>query len=192
MKTIIVGTNRPQSNSRKIANVIIEIYKKMGESNIEIIDLAELPLNELNGSKYGLSTNSTAIDNAISKIKSSEGLIMIVPEYNGSMPGALKYFIDFWPYPAAFEKRPVAFVGLGGMFGGLRPIEHLQQVFGYRNSYIFPERIFLMNVWKMITNDQINEPSALERLTKQAQGFSKFCRALANEKLDANSIQAET
>ena len=55
---------------------------------------------------------------------------MVAPEYNGSIPGALKYFIDLLPFPEAFEDRPVAFVGIAsGRVGRFAyGIEHLQHV----------------------------------------------------------------
>jgi NAD(P)H-dependent FMN reductase len=189
MKTIVVGTNRPGSNSRKIADIITEIYTKMNES-VEIVDLKEFPFHELKADSYG-EVLPAHLNSYFHKINKSDGLIVVVPEYNGSMPGVLKYFIDFWSYPDAFEHRPICFVGLGGIFGGLRPVEHLQQVFGYRNAFIFPDRVFLINVWKIITENKITDNLVMELLINQAKGFQKFCRALQNEKLDANNLIQE-
>lgn len=187
MKYILVGTNRPNSNSRKIAEIIHKIYLDL-EENVEILDLKDFPFQDLKGELYGKSLPES-VSSWVSKINSAEGVILIVPEYNGSMPGALKYFIDFWSYPDSFEHRPVCFVGLGGMFGGLRPVEHLQQVFGYRNSFIFPDRIFLQNVWKNINGQgELTDKVALELLIAQSRGFQAFCRALRNEKLDAHHL----
>ena len=163
------------------------MYKELDET-VEIIDLKDFPFHELKGELYG-KTLPENVAPWIQKINSSEGLIVVVPEYNGSMPGVLKYFIDFWSYPDAFEHRPVCLVGLGGMFGGLRPVEHLQQVFGYRNSFIFPDRVFLQNVWKHIdAQGEITDKTAAELLMNQAKGFKSFCRALHSEKLDANHL----
>ncbi|MEY4615955.1 MAG: hypothetical protein RJB66_915 [Pseudomonadota bacterium] len=187
MKYILVGTNRPNSNSRKIADVIQSMYKEQNEE-VEILDLKDLPLHELKGEFYG-KTLPESVAHWIKKINESEGLIVVVPEYNGSMPGALKYFIDFWSYPDSFEHRPVCFVGLGGMFGGLRPVEHLQQVFGYRNSFIFPDRVFLINVWKHLTaQGELTDKVASDLLKSQVLGFQAFCRALHSEKLDARHL----
>lgn len=187
MKYILVGTNRPNSNSRKIADSIQAMYKDLDEV-VEILDLKEFPFHELKGELYGKALPET-VSLWIRKINESEGLIVIVPEYNGSMPGALKYFIDFWSYPDAFEHRPVCFIGLGGMFGGLRPVEHLQQVFGYRNSFVFPDRVFLVNVWKNInTQGELTDKVAEDLLISQAKGFQAFCRALHAEKLDARYL----
>lgn len=184
MKHIIIGTNRKDSKTKQVGLFVQKLYREQGEE-VEIIDIAELNWSNLHHGVYG-QVDEPSWKKAVEKILTSEGLIMIVPEYNGSYPGALKYFIDYWKYPESFQGRPVAFVGLGGVFGGLRPVEHLQQVFGYRNSYIFPERVFLLNVWKLLDQGEIKDPLMLQLLRNQVTGFQKFCRALKGEKLHAN------
>ncbi|MDZ7716989.1 MAG: hypothetical protein U5J95_12320 [Balneolaceae bacterium] len=42
------------------------------------------------------------------------------------------------------DKKPIAFVGeANGAFGGMRAVEQLQQVVGYRHAHVFPERVFI-------------------------------------------------
>lgn len=188
MKYIISGTDRPGSNTMKVAKHVQSIYKNLGE-HVEIIDLQEMkaPLHE--NLQYG--TTSDGMKPYMEKVLHSEGLIVICPEYNGSMPGILKYFIDHLKYPDSFEFRPVCFVGLGGMFGALRPVEHLQQIFGYRNAYIYPERVLLMNVFKILdANGAITDDVCNQLLIKQAKGFKKFTEALTAFAIDANATIA--
>ncbi|MFN7906069.1 MAG: NADPH-dependent FMN reductase [Pseudobdellovibrionaceae bacterium] len=185
MKYIISGTDRSNSNSLQVSNFILKLYQDIGV-DAEVIDLAKVNLFS-KGPQYGQKEMSSNLHESIQKIDKSEGLIIVCPEYNGSMPGVLKYFIDHWKYPESFEFRPICFVGLGGLFGGLRPVEHLQQVFGYRNSFIYPERIFLMNVWKILKDGEITDPLMKDLLLKQTNGFQAFCKALNQSKLDALS-----
>jgi chromate reductase, NAD(P)H dehydrogenase (quinone) len=186
MKYIIAGTNRPGSNSLKIAKIMQALYKEINEET-EIIDLQEFPLKELDGTQY--SKNKPAwLQEANRKLVSSDGIVIIVPEYNGSMPGVLKLFIDHLEYPNAFLHRPISLVGLGGMFAGLRPVEHCQQVFGYRNAFIYPDRVFLPNVWTMIENDKINRADVMQLLVDQTKGFTTFVHALKTNGLHACSF----
>ena len=118
-------------------------------------------------------------------VLASDGLVVVTPEYNGSVPGVLKYFIDMLPFPESFERRPVCFVGLAaGIWGALRPVEQLQAIFGYRNALIFPERVFMPGISKLLdasgkfTNDDIPK-----RLTSQATGFVDFVEKLRAKKL---------
>ncbi|MCB0379369.1 MAG: NAD(P)H-dependent oxidoreductase [Bdellovibrionales bacterium] len=183
MIKIIAGTNRAGSRSLELANIIHNIYSRLNQKS-EVFDLAKLPLSELEPTHY-TGEKPANIQLALDEIMQAEGLVIVCPEYNGSMPGALKYFIDHWKYPEAFEHRPVCFVGLGGRFGGVRPVEHLQQVFGYRNSFIYPDRVFLMNVWGILKEGKIQDELIMDLLEKQAQGFCRFIKALKSENLSA-------
>lgn len=186
---ILVGTDRPKSRSAEVAQFIEPHYQELGHET-RIMNLADLDLPSLNGSHYGADKPAT-IAKAVDDLLTAEGLVVVCPEYNGSMPGVLKLFIDHWKYPESFEHRPVCFIGLGGMFGGLRPVEHLQQIFGYRNSFIFPDRIFLQNVWGVLKEGKIENPTVCELLLKQAQGFSRFIKALKSEKLHAGDYNPQ-
>src|SRR5690606_13821395 len=141
MLTIISGTNRPGSNSRKITQQVVELYATLGEQ-LDVVDLAFLPQEVFNPLSY--SQKPAAFQPFADKILQSEGLIVVVPEYNGSFPGVLKYFIDMLPFPESFENRPVSFIGLSaGQWGALRAVEHLQTIWGFRNAYIYPRRVFI-------------------------------------------------
>src|SRR5882724_3442955 len=150
MITLIVGTNRPGSNTRKVARHVEEIYAEL-KVPLHVLDLAQLPPEIFSPSSYAEKPASfRPFADAILK---SSGLIVVTPEYNGGMPGVLKYFIDMLKFPESFEKRPVCFVGLSaGVWGALRPVEQLQLIFGYRNAYVYPERVFLPNI-----NDLLDE-----------------------------------
>lgn len=189
MKYIIAGTDRPGSNTLKISKFVQGLYKDLGE-DVEILDLQELKKHLHEDLLYG--TTSEGMKPYMQKVLSSEGLIVVTPEYNGSMPGILKYFIDHMKFPDSFEYRPVCFIGLGGMFGALRPVEHLQQVFGYRNAFIYPERVFLMQVHRHLDAEgKLTDEAAKNLLIKQAQGFQKFADALRSFQLDANAFIAK-
>ncbi len=168
----------------QLSKIIQEIYKEEGES-VPIIDVAEMDFADSTG-MYGDSV-PPKMRAAIDLINEADGLIIVCPEYNGSYPGALKLFIDHWKYPLTFENRPICFVGLGGRFGGLRPVEHLQGVFGYRNAFLFPERVFIFEVWNILKNGILLDARLTDLLRQQARGFMAFTRGLSAEKLDANS-----
>ncbi|WP_413557004.1 NADPH-dependent FMN reductase [Bdellovibrio sp. HCB209] len=188
MKYIIAGTDRPDSKTLKLAYYIQGLYKEQGET-VEVIDLKDVKEHLHTGPHYG--KEHAGLQPYLDKLVASEGLVVICPEYNGSMPGALKYFIDHMKFPETFEYRPVCFIGLGWMFGGLRPVEHLQQIFGYRNAFIYPERIFITNAPKVLNDNGEPQDETIKKLiVKQITGFRNFVSALSAFKLDANSVIA--
>lgn len=182
MYLIISGTNRPDSRTLEVAKIMERLYIKKKQP-VEILDLNTIGLENLNSSHYGETKKPESIQQAIEKVNSAEGLVVVCPEYNGSMPGALKLFIDHWAYPLSFEHRAVSFVGLGGRWGGLRPVEHLQQVFGYRNSFQYPDRVFITNVWDVLKNGTIKDKTINTLLESQVDGFIRFTAGLKSQKL---------
>ena len=186
MITLISGTDRIDSNTFKLTKYIQSLYQDLGQET-QIIDLAKVKSDMLSGPYYGGKNQPAELQTWTQMILDSDGLVVVVPEYNGSYPGILKYFIDHMKFPDSFESRPVCFVGLGGIFGGLRPVEHLQQVFGYRNSYIFPQRVFLINVHKIFVNNEITDPLVKDLVNQQTKTFVKFVGALKTAGLTATS-----
>ncbi len=184
MIEIIAGTDRVDSNSGKVARLLLSDYKLLG-TEANLIDLSLLDFSCAVGANYKPATGDFAA--AVDRVSRAEGVVLVVPEYNGSYPGALKLFIDYWRYPESFEHRPVAFVGLGGRWGGLRPVEHLQQVFGYRNAYIFPNRVFISNVHSVIRDGKVHDPLIEDLLKVQSREFLRFVRGLRAEELSANA-----
>ena len=177
MITIVAGTNRRGSITSIFADNISSIYSRH-EVKSKVLDLAELPPETFSPDAY-LEKPPKVLE-FTSHILDSSGIVIVVPEYNGSMPGALKLFFDLLPYPDSFEGRPVGYIGIAsGQFAGLRPVEHLQQVFGYRNAYNFPRRVFVPAVHEVadLTNG-ITDHKIKNRLSEQAEQFLAYCRSL--------------
>lgn len=172
---LLAGTNRPGSNTRKVAANIKAIYEEL-KTPLKVIDLAELPPEIFDPSSYGAKPE--AFRPFADSILESSGLVVVTPEYNGGPPGVLKYFIDMLKFPESFEARPVCFVGLSaGQWGALRPVEHLQQIFGYRNAYLFPRRVFLPGINGLLDDTgRLKDDELRQRLKDQAQGFIEFVK----------------
>ena len=173
MITIIVGTNRPGANSRKVAHFVRSLYEAQNEL-VCTLDLMDLPAAIFEPAAY--AEQPEAFAPFAEAVVSSKGLHLVLPEYNGGFPGVLKYFIDMLPFPESFEERPVAFTGVAaGQFGALRPVEQIQQIFAYRNAYLFPKRVFIMGVDEVIDDaGGITDAALRERLEDQVNGFAAY------------------
>lgn len=175
--TLLSGTNRPGSNSRKVTSIIAELYREAGQP-VDILDLVDLPPEIFHASSYAEKPASFAPFSEA--ILASDGVHIVTPEYNGGVPGVLKYFIDMLKFPESFEHRPVVFTGVAaGMWGALRPIEQLQAIFGYRNAYLCPERVFLPGIFDALSDDgQLDDAGSMKRLRAQVAAFIKFAGKL--------------
>jgi NAD(P)H-dependent FMN reductase len=181
---LIVGTNRPGSNTRKIATHVEECYQALGVP-LRVLDLAKLPPEIFSTSAY--ETKPASFQPFAEGVLQAEGIIVVTPEYNGGMPGVLKYFIDMLKFPESFERRPVCFVGVAaGIWGALRPVEQLQMIFGYRNAFLHPERVFLPRVGDLLdASGRLKDADLLKRLQAQAAGFVEFVERVKGVKLRA-------
>jgi chromate reductase len=154
---------------------------------LQVLDLAELPPEIFSPASYAQKPKS--FQRFADGILQSDGLHVVTPEYNGSVPGVLKYFIDMLKFPESFNKRPVCFVGLSaGIWGALRPVEQLQAIFVYRNAYIYPERVFLPGIRDQLDEaGRLKDLELLERLASQAEGFVQFVERVRQVKLRTGS-----
>ena len=91
MITIISGTNRPHSNTLKLAKYYQKSLLKRGQES-QLFSLEALPDTIIKTDLYG--KRSEAFKPIQEMMSSTEKFLFIIPEYNGSFPGVLKTFID--------------------------------------------------------------------------------------------------
>ncbi|MBN8248183.1 MAG: NAD(P)H-dependent oxidoreductase [Verrucomicrobia bacterium] len=177
MIVVLSGTNRPESNTRRVTGHLSELYSEL-KIRHEILDLATLPAGVFEPASYG--EKPAGFRPFADAVLSASGLHIVTPEYNGGMPGVLKYFIDLLKFPESFDRKPVCFTGLAaGMWGALRPVEQLQAIFAYRNAHLFPERVFIPGIGNQLdAQGRLRDAELVGRLRRQAEGFAAFVARL--------------
>ncbi|AWE48748.1 MULTISPECIES: NADPH-dependent FMN reductase [Streptomyces] len=126
---IIIGSTRPGRNGEAVARWVHEVAAERTDAEFEIVDLLdyELPvLDEAYPASLGNYTQPHTRAWA-EKIASLDGFVIVTPEYNRSVPGALKNAIDF--LYAEWNNKAVGFVSYGSV-GGTRAVEHLRGIAG--------------------------------------------------------------
>lgn len=177
MIEIVCGTNRPGSNSLRVARLLLAAYEKLAVP-ANLLDLRELPAAIFEPASYAVKPASFLPFQE--RVLAASGLHMVTPEYNGGFPGVLKLFIDMLAFPESFERKPVAYVGVAsGQWGALRPVEQLQMIFGYRNAHAYPQRVFIAGVHNKFSDEGgFKDAEVLGRLETQAAGFAEFARSV--------------
>lgn len=170
---IISGTNRPNANALRIAKILAATYQRL-DVPFDLLSLTDLPADMFQPGAYAAKPPS--VQALQKRVLDALGLHVVTPEYNGSFPGVLKYFIDMLKFPESFDAKPVAFVGeANGAWGALRAVEQLQHVFGYRNAHIFPERVFIAAIKEKFDADgNLIDTAIASRLTHQAERFAQY------------------
>lgn len=173
---IISGSDRPNANALRVSTYLKKKYEAL-EKHMEVgvINLQQFPTAAVQGGKYGIKT-PYEVKKFIQPLLDADGLVFVCPEYNGGYPGILKLFIDYLPFPESLDKKPVAFVGeANGTFGALRAVEQMQQVVGYRNAHVFPERVFISRINKNFDDQEgIRDDFQQDLLEAQIENFAAF------------------
>ena len=109
--------------------------KKLAPENveIEIADISEIPM--YNGDIEAIGSPEP-VKILKEKIKNSDALLIVTPEYNYSIPGVLKNAIDWVSRPVAdspLNNKPLGIMGAGGMSGTIRAQLHLRQIAVFTN-----------------------------------------------------------
>lgn len=124
---VVVSTVREGRLGRKIADWYIDQAKKKAEDvEFEILDIDELDLPLFNEPLPPLYHQYSELQNKLAgSIASADGFVFITGEYNYSVPGSLKNFLDY--IYAEWGRRPATFVGYG-VHGGVRAIQDLVNI----------------------------------------------------------------
>ncbi|TDE47935.1 NADPH-dependent oxidoreductase [Nonomuraea mesophila] len=126
---IIVGSTRPGRKAEAVAAWVHALAAPRDDATFEVVDIADYALPHLDepvppraGQYSHPHTHAWA-----QKIGAFDAYVFVTPEYNASVPGALKNAIDF--LYAEWNGKAAAFVGYG-IQGGTRAVQHLRQILG--------------------------------------------------------------
>jgi len=180
MILVIAATNRPGSNTLRVARLVRAMLADSG-CEAELLSLEELPQSLFDPSSY--AEKPAAFAAIQEKVLAMDGVLVVTPEYNGSFPGVMKYFLDMLRFPESLYEKPAAFIGLAaGRWGGLRSVEQLEMIFQYRNAHLYGRRVLLPGIDSALDSDgALVDPELASRVRQAVHGFALFCHRLACE-----------
>mgnify|MGYP001822238951 CR=1 FL=1 len=145
MITIISGTNKKDSNSRFIARHYLNALAGK-EQEVKMLCLSEIDFSFINNMMY--SDRPEYVRELQSEyFNPAEKFIFVVPEYNGSIPGALKFLIDALDVRSAFRDKKAALVGVAtGRAGNLRGLDHLTGILQHMRTNVMPGNLPISKV----------------------------------------------
>ncbi|MGD9895781.1 MAG: NADPH-dependent FMN reductase [Candidatus Methylacidiphilaceae bacterium] len=178
---ILIGTNRLGSRARLVGAQLVRLYAEL-RADARAIDLGLLSAEV--GSPRAYADRPAEVSRFAGLLREAQGVVIVLPEYNGSFPGVLKLFLDLLPHPSPLEGKPISLVGVArGRFGGLRAVEQMQNHLLYRRSHPYPYPTLLSDIDLLLGRGaRIEDPSVVKRLREQAEGFLRFVERLAPEK----------
>jgi chromate reductase, NAD(P)H dehydrogenase (quinone) len=120
-------------------------------------------------------------------IRSADGVIIVSPEYNWSIPGGLKNAIDWVSRlkEVPFTNKPVALQSCsGGLLGGARMQYHLRMTLTTLDAFLFGKPEVFVNFSAKKFDEKtlalIDQPT-IDMVKQQLAGFEKFIRRLSGK-----------
>jgi len=180
MKQIIgiSGSLRQGSFNAALLRAAVELAPD--SLNIEIGSIRDIPLYNFDVEK------DEGIPPAVTRLKeqiaAADGLLLVTPEYNNSIPGVFKNAIDWLSRPPAdiprvFGQRPVGLIGASpGNFGTiLSQNGWLATLRTLGTRPWFGASLYVAGAGKVFDESgALIEPAIRERLRKYLQGFADF------------------
>lgn len=181
----ILGTNSDHSTNRLLLQFIQKHFKD--QANIEIFEIKVLPaFNKPKDRKAPHGVQELA-----DKIREADGVIISSPEYNHSVPAALKSTLEWLSYTnQALIDKPVMLTGASyGKLGSSRAQSHLRQMLDAPElkARIMPSSEFLIGYSLQAFDDNGNltdqrKIEALERIFNDFVHFVDITNQLVNAK----------
>lgn len=169
----IVGSIRKDSYNKKIANFMEDRYK--GKLDIEI-----LPLNDIPMFNEDLEEDPPqVVKDFKSRIKESQGVLFVTPEYNHSIPGVLKNALD-WCSRAdrVMANKPSFIIGASnGDIGTARCQAHLRLVLntgGIAVNNLQRNEILIKNVQDKFDGDKLIDETTIKYLDRTVDRFIQW------------------
>jgi NAD(P)H-dependent FMN reductase len=147
----LVGSLRAASVNRQIAGLAaatapagieVNLYRGLGGG------LGELPLyNEDIDTPVDLPASAAALRGAVAH---ADAILVVTPEYNGSIPGALKNAMDWLSRPYGrngLSAKPLAVIGASmGQYGGVWAHDEARKSFGIAGANVVDAATFSLPI----------------------------------------------
>ncbi len=172
----ICGSLRKGSFNKSIVNALPALAPASMKF-VEAPSFASFPI--YNADDQNSSGFSAAIKKLADAIRLADGVVIVSPEYNYSVPGGLKNALDWVSRlkEQPFANKPVALMSAsGGPMGGARMQYHMRQIMVFLNARVFntPEVFVSAVQTKVSDKGELNDEATKDIIRKQLSAFQLF------------------
>ncbi len=175
-----VGSLAKESVNRKLATALVRLAPRG-------LKMEEIPIRDLPHYSYDYDVayppQGKALKNAIARM---DAVLFVTPEYNRSIPGALKNAIDWASRPwkqNSFAQKPSGIIGTSpGKIGTAVAQQHLRSILAFCNSPLMNAlEAYIEFTPGLITDDgKVTVPSTEEFLRSYMQEFHTFVQRVTS------------
>jgi chromate reductase len=178
---VLIGSLRKESLTRKYAHAVAKLLPASLEP--EFIELGDLPLYNQDLDDEG--TPPAAWTAFREKLGAAEAVLFFTPEYNRTIPGALKNAIDVGSRPygkSIWNGKPAAVVSQSpGAIGGFGANHNVRQAVVFLNVPVMPApELYIGNSANLLAEDgSLNNEQSKQVFTQFAEAFAQWVEANA-------------
>jgi len=160
---VLVGSLRKDSFSKAVAKNLSKLFP--ADFNLEVIEIGDLPL--YNQDYDDLDQVPAAYTTFREKMQTMDAILFVTPEYNRSVPAALKNALDVGsrPYGASvWDNKPAEIVSVSpGAISGFGANHHLRQSLVFLNMPTVQQpEAYIGNVMNLLDdNGDVNNPDTI-------------------------------
>jgi FMN reductase len=171
----IAGSLRADSYSQMAIQITAQKVRDLG-AEVEILDLREMNLPFCNGGdEYPNHPDVQRLQNAF---QSADGLILVSPEYHGSVSGVLKNALDLMSFDQLSGKVAGFITILGGQSNS-NALNDLRVILRWVHAWSIPEQVAIGSAWKAFTPEgKLSDEKLSERLDQFARSLVDNTRKL--------------
>lgn len=146
MKITILSTSiREKRNSHSVALFLEKYLKDNTDHEINLVDFKKLDLPMYHERLSFLENPDAKTKNFAETIESSDGLVFVVPEYNGGYPASLKNAVDL--LYAEWQNKPIALATVStSATAGAQVMQQIQFVMWKIGAWVVPAKFQVGNV----------------------------------------------
>lgn len=179
MITVISGTNRKKSESLLFARQMVAFLEANTDEAIKLLPLESIPHDWFHADMYEKDQQSSSLrDLQDEYVLAAQKFLFVVPEYNGSIPGVLKLFLDacsIREYQTNFKNKKAAMIGVAtGRAGNLRGIDHLTSILHHMGTLIMPAYLPISKIGGLTEEGSILDKATLKAMEQFAINFLAF------------------
>lgn len=164
----IAGSLRRDSYSVQALELAADRIKALG-AEVEILDLRQMNLPFCNGGDdYPDYPDVEKLRNAV---KEADGLILVTPEYHGSVSGVLKNALDLMSFEHLSGKVVGGISILGGQSNN-NALNDLRTILRWVHAFVIPDQIAIGQAWQAFDKEgKLQDEKLSQRLDRFAQSL---------------------
>lgn len=179
---VLLGTVRRENHSREVARFLVAQGAARRGVETRLIDPTELPFGNLVEREWEMSPRPPSVSSFVDEMGRADGFVLVAPEYNHGVPGALKNLLDH--LYDEWNHKPFALVGVSnGPTGGARAIEQLRQIVPGVQGVTIPWAVQVREVQDYfregrLVKDEGPVTARLERLWVELERYARALRSV--------------